>query len=578
MVAHKFPDLASQTTSEESVVPRYIPNASISHEINLITRAGTVESLSAVLSVMEIYEDIFNPSISGHVELIDFVGGLEKFQITGGEKLSVKILKPEGTEVLLSRDDLVIHTVSKADVVANNTIRYRLEFTTASAIKSQRKRVYKSYGNQKDTTAIVKDLCEMIGEKVNVSNTLPKLDNTYTIPGYTPIQAINYLAKRACASGDYFLFFERLTTGKVFAGIGNLRSLAPKTSDGDTTGIYTIAYTPSTSYIEAAGAETNMLTEYVQLQPNFNHMINMNKGFYRTKLTNVNIARRKFETQTFDYRDGPNDFYVNDLLNDDSEFGAFEPGETPGERMFTPAINDPVANKIGWIKNDLHGALLMSGMRVNVRVEGSVNQLGAGDIVNLVLPSDMAKSANPGSSEMVENNMYSGKYFVTACRHVISNELYGKELELSRASVRESLFGNTPVTDVQEDVTAEQGYIENASGYIEDTLITIEPDDPVLEDQADEIIEANQGYRPGYIYVDGVGYIDLGLGEYGISFEGYNPYYSAGASGNGIGTSRTGVDGSVSNYELDGRLDPSIRKELIRSQRWGTSINPGIEI
>lgn len=523
MSAFKFPDLSLQSSSREEVVEAHIGDSYSLDSINLIIRNGEVIQLLDVLMQVQIYEDIFNPTISGFVEISDYVGGLEKFQLTGGELISIRILKPNSTTVVLDRNDLVVHTISPGQFEANNTIKYRLEFTTISAIRSQKNRIYKSYRNTRNISDVVKDMCGTINSPINIKDDLPiSLNKTFISPGYTPIQAINYLAKRACASGDYFLFFERASTGRVFAGINNLRSLAPDVEE-----MYTISYNPSLSYLEDEGGESNMRTEVVELEKNFNHMINMNKGMYYSKLTNVNIARRTYDTLDFDYRDGLNDFYVNDLLNEQCEFGNLTVDQKPGERMYIPAINDPMYAKTSWIKNDLHGALSMSGMRTKVMVAGSVNQLGAGDIVYLKLPSDEEKSFDAGASEVSENNMYSGKYFVTACRHVITTKTYVKQLELSRGSVRQTLVGNVPPieSDVATDqISPEEAYATNVSKYINyDPTETPEeaeqtPEQRVVEIEQKEAevaeqVEAEEEFTPIEPVADRTG-LQLGRGPY----------------------------------------------------------------
>jgi hypothetical protein len=444
MTAHKFPNLKTQESEQEVVVGEHLAEVYSLQGIEITLRNGSVVSLVDVMTVMEIYEDIFNPTISGFIEIRDYVGGLEKFQLTGGELLSIRVLKPNSSSINISRNDLVIHTIAKGRYDNNNAIVYKLEFTTLSAIESQKNRVYKSYKGQRNIAPIIEDLVSQIGSTVNIESEIDStLSKDFVSPGYTPIQAINFLAKRACASGDYYLFFERLTTGRTFAGVNNLRDLAPKLSGGDFSNIYNVTFSPSIGYTEAAGAESAMTTDVFETQNNFNHIINMNKGLYKSKVTTLNLANRSYGVSGFDYRTGANDFYVNDLLNDASTFGSFRSEAAPGERVITQSMNDPMSDKASWIKSDLHGALLMSGIRVNIEISGPANMIGAGDIINLKVPSDVAKAANLESYDIIENNMYSGKYFVTACKHTITPKSYTKKLELARGSVRQSLVGNS---------------------------------------------------------------------------------------------------------------------------------------
>lgn len=538
--AYKFPNLETQTSLREEKVAAHIGDSYSIERITMVIRNGEEISLSDVLLRLEINEDIFNPNISGFIEINDYSGGLEKFQLTGGEQIKVRILKPNSSSIIIDRKDLVVHTISKGTYNDQNNIIYRLEFTTTSAIRSQKIRIYKSYNNTRNIAEIVKNLCEEMGEKINIEKNLPiSLDKAFVSPGYSPIQAINFLAKRACASGDYYLFFDRVSTGKVFAGINNLRSLSPSIDE-----MYHIFYSPALSYVEGKRTETEMRTDIVQLQNNFNHILNMNNGLYYSKLTKVDPLKRTYEVKNFDYKESMSDFYINTLTIDQTEFGMDDENQMPGERMFVPATNDPVGDKISWVKNDLHGALLMSGMRVAVSVSGSVNQLGAGDIVYLTIPSDVHKSSNLGNSETFENNMYSGKYFVTACKHVITNQTYTKKLELSRGSVRESLANTTPASQSISNtkrMNPKDAYKENVSKYINsDPLSTVQAE-PTMEERI--AIAENQAAKA-----------------------------KAQATRSGTWT-QIDSNGRTVNYFLDDRISENVRKELISSGRFGNVVD-----
>ena len=494
--AAKFPNLAKQKSEREFQLDEYIADTFSVDFFSLTLRDGTEIDIIDAMEVIEIYEDIFNPSISGFCRIRDMAGGLEKFQLTGGEIIRFRLFKPGTTDVVLYRNDLVVHTISKGKFDANNSITYKLEFTTKSTIESQKRRITKSFGEERNISNVVKSFVEDMGLSSSLdlnikSSGILTFNKTFVSPGYNPIQAINYLAKRACATGDYYLFFERAANGfrskgmRVFAGIKNLRDISKKESPNFTEeGIYRISYSPQFDYVVPAGAETYMKTEFVELQNNFNHITNMNKGLYKSKVSTVNIAKRSYKSSLFDYTQGQSDFYVNGLLAEKSVFGNYNGIQgLPGERLVIPAINDPVHMKADWVKNDMNGALLMSGIRINVGVPGSVNSVGSGDIVYLSLPSDFSHSLDLSTSEVPENNMYSGKYFVTACRHIITPTSYKKHLELARASVRESLKGEIGLVAGKDyRPTPEELYIDTAVKVGSDSpFTTFTPYEPTRE-------------------------------------------------------------------------------------------------
>jgi hypothetical protein len=449
MTAQVFPNLISGAVSTEVVVPAHLAETYSIGSLNLLLKNGGSISLIDVFMKVELFEDIFNPSISGYVEIKDFVGGLEKFQLTGGEIISISVFKPETTTPVIMRNDLVVHTINRVKFDAQNSVTYQLQFTTKAAVNSQKQRVFKSYGQQRNIGAIVQDLYNALEAPYAINYQTPSigLSKAFVVPGYTPIQAINYLAKRSGADTDYFLFFERVNCGyrggnftHVFAGINKLRGLSPASNQSTYNDrIHNIVYHPSIGYTTEQGAETYVKAKSLEFQNNYNHLINMNHGFYKSRLNSLNLKNRTYESKTFSYKEGLNDFYINELVTDTNIFGRFNNDQFPGERLFTAGVNDPVENKSRWVEYDLHGALLMSGVRIVVDISGSTNVIGAGDIVNLSIPGSYAKTYNLGQSEVAEDNMYSGKYFVSACRHTLTPFNYTKKLELSRGSTRQKL-------------------------------------------------------------------------------------------------------------------------------------------
>ena len=468
-MAQKFPNLWSQTVSYESRVPEHVGEEYGLDRISIIIKNGQEISLVEVLSRVEIYEDIFAPSITGYVQIRDFVGGLEKFQITGGETIRIRVFKPGTTSSVIDRSDLVVHTVTKGKQEDNNYITYKLQFVSKSHIKSQKKKISKSFDSEtkkeRDIVKIIQSLCGEMGASVNIREHLPLvLNRAFVVPNYSPIEAIQWIAKRMCSSGDYYLFFERVNGGKVFCSLNNLKQLAPKPQDNSS--LYNIVYRPSLSYMQNKNSETYIRASYVETQKNFNHLDNMISGVYRTKLTEVDLMNRTFSEREVGIG-GIKDFYITNVVS--GEFANYS--ESPDHRMFVKGIND-YHNKMNWIEYDLHGARLLTGMRIVAGIVGSTNCLGVGDIAYLSLPSDFAKSRNLEKSDVVENNMYSGRYFVTAVKHVITKDNYIKHVEFSRSSYR-----NANATEQQAEVVlsaAQSPALTNSLSYEAPQLPTVE--------------------------------------------------------------------------------------------------------
>ena len=105
--------------------------------------------------------------------------------------------------------------------------------------------------------------------------------------------------------------------------------------------------------------------------------------------------------------------------------------------MFAPKRpNTWNTNKNEWLKYDTYGSVLNSGIRVVVQVSGATNKIGVGSLVELNIPSQTSKTIRYENPVPHDDQVYSGKYMVTATRHFLTPKTYNKTLELSRGSLR----------------------------------------------------------------------------------------------------------------------------------------------
>lgn len=412
-------------------------------ELYLTIKSGAKISLIETMSSMVIYEDIFCNAVNGYIELNDIVGGLSKFYITGGESLTMKILKPApATEILISRDDFIIHEISKAQADDLNKLTYKLFFISKAGIIDKKKRIYKAFTKEKKISQIVSKIYSQVSDASNISlniedeDTKVVLEKSFLSPGYTPFEAIDHLVKRTSYSGDYYMFFERLIKFRekthIFAGMNFLTSHWKGINY-----VPNIMYQPQLSHVSSAGP--NVLKAIsVQLQDNFNHAGNMMMGFYNSRLRMIDPLTRRFVDAKLNYKDIQNQNKSPKILTDDNIFMTYDDSfpELPGERLMVRPRHDILANKNQWVRNDVFFNILMSTIRVNVDISGADNLISAGNYVKLTIPSLEAKQGDYTASVVPPDNIYSGEYFVTAVQHVFTIADYTKKLELSKDNGR----------------------------------------------------------------------------------------------------------------------------------------------
>jgi hypothetical protein len=407
---------------------------------------NSIIELGDVFTQMEIFEDVFKYSIEGRIRIKDFVGGQEKFMITGGEELSMVIMKPNGmNEILISRSDLIVTKLSEISFTQGNFREYDLYFTTKSTINSMKKKLFKGFGRDRSLESVVKKLFgEMDKDKSHLSiyGANIKLDFPFVSNGMRPLEAINFLAKRACINKDFFLFFERFAYNPAekithyFIGFNELKRFWERNQS-----IPKIIYEPNVDkigYIHELENEELLHTYFLRVEPNFDHMTNIKSGIYNSRIRTLDLISRNYNDTKINYIEENNliinDVYNNKIINSKNIFVDFD--ETTIERLIVKPTNDSISNKAEWIKNDTLGSLINTGIRLTVQISGSSNKIGIGSLVELSVPSDVSKTLNLENPVPHEDQIYSGKYMVTAVKYEFTQKSFNKTLELSRGSFK----------------------------------------------------------------------------------------------------------------------------------------------
>lgn len=424
---------------------QYITDSYVLAECFLIIKSGRSVDLQAVIQEIVFYEDLFSPNITGSILIQDMAGGHEKFILTGGEKLSIKVMRADRGETVITRSDLVVYEISKMKVDNQNSLSYDIRFTTETAIKSQKKRLFKSFGTERKLSNIVKKIYRDISSesKLYIPDFGTAAEKPFICPGYNPIEAIQFIAKRACIDGNYYVFFERVNTSIITGNSWTHYFLNVKFMKDFflSQPIPKLTVQPAIQYISNVGQQEIQIRSY-QIQQNFNHLTAMTQGYYNSKVTSIDLITQNYSEKIINYKQrGPNqlgDIYRNAYLDAFNTFNQYDNGypEQPGERLIVSPNADIISNKANWIEQDLYGAITNSAIRLIIEIPGGNNKIGVGNIVEVNIPSIANKMVNQDSTLIPNDSVYSGNYMVTAVKHIMTKTSYIKRLEVSRGTFR----------------------------------------------------------------------------------------------------------------------------------------------
>ena len=437
-------------------------------EIKLFSSSGNIIPLNGLMMQLSLFENIFSPTMSGQIILLDTNSIVLNLPIIGQEYLSFKIktasFGSEGTDIIDYTEN--VFSIYKIDtrLMGDGAEAIVLHFASPEMMRNSRTRVSKSYTNSIDKIVIdvlqnerylnsKKDL--FIEETVGVR----KLVAPNSLP-FTFIQKLSSEAISQEHGSPYFLFYEN-KDGIHFRSLDSLYN-QPITATYNT---------GKFSHQKGSGTVVkDVLDEYSRP---INHQIvqandmlsNVRGGLLGSQLITYDIYKKNYNIKSFKYfenfkdhsRIGDNPIYNTNVID---EFGNtvdnftnanihLHPTSKVGEndaQHYTDVTTAPYSpNRIenSLLHRQAKFLELRKGISLVVEVHGMTN-MAVGQTINfemLVVGETHGKSkADP---------YYSGKYLITQLRHefnevpqrnhtiamTIVKDGYTEELEQNRSAV-----------------------------------------------------------------------------------------------------------------------------------------------
>jgi len=413
-------------------------------KLSIIVKGGAEIVLRGQFSNITIEEDIFASSIAGSITIVDTAGFLENFELRGGEIINLKVIRPDTGDIIIWREDLVVHKISKSEVdLMNLHSTYDLYFVSRTHVRSLKKSLFKSYSGMTYVDAVKNIYAEMSPNDLIMEDPKLTLTKPFISTGLMPHKAIDFLAQRSCVKNKFYVFFERLipvtgtkSTGQPFAGSHYFGSIESLIEQAKNESIKTIYFLPKLDSKTENGAIIR--TPIFEREENFNHVQAMLLGFYNTTITTIDPISRTHSQKKFGYANKDkltDDFYENKLIDDYNIFSVYNDfaGEIPGRKLIVSSVND-TGDRSSWMPNHINGQISKSLFKIKVEIQGGTNDIGVGNIVNFFVPSQSARVGDAGNPFPPSDDIHSGRYLVTGVDHRLRDGEYIKTLYLSRGS------------------------------------------------------------------------------------------------------------------------------------------------
>jgi hypothetical protein len=437
---------------------RYPTDYNIS-TLSLITpiNNGVINLLPALLE-LSLYEDLFGITISGEILLQDTLGIISNYTLSGSEFLQVVLKKTSVDEIYYTRNFRVYKVGKRVTGDTNAYEVFSLMFCSEEFMLSEQYRISKSFKG-KEISKIVKSIftdylkIRPDGKAVFIQDTLGIYD--FVLPNKKIFETINWLAtycKTQDSDGD-MLFFENskgfyfVTLSSLFSGtVYNTYKFDPKNTSTNMNQMLTNV------------SDFEVLNFYDTLAGTKN-------GTFANKVISLDVLQRKINTEdgVFNYKDYFNKSKTlndNPVINDYTNRLGGKMYEMPpkisgleagclrlavgnaGNKTLPGVVSreavDYVANDIRveqYLPNRVGKISVSNYMRIKVSVPGDPN-LAVGKVVNFETfqmgPEVWSDGFGKGSRKL--DPLYSGKYIITAIRHIVKKDSYITVMELCKDS------------------------------------------------------------------------------------------------------------------------------------------------
>lgn len=420
---------------------------------------------------LDIFESIFQNTISGRIDIQETHGLPEYLPLTGTEYVDVEFMIDYLGEERVFRRVFYLRRIINQSFPRNERRVYSIELVTPEYLNSIATRISKRYRDQTCMDA-VKDVMRnylKVPDNQLKSTRFEETSGTIdaVIPNYTPLQAVNYLSLLALTKSSFpesnFVFYETLQ-GFFFTSIRKL-ILDGKTLDTNANAIPVFTVNANELTSGTGIDERDAFNSIIHLHQDqlFDIVNDINSGMLRSKMLHLDFFARKWNeedtryTQTFDRTThlGAYPVYPRN----------FDQRVSRNVKLFIVPTNISTANS-SYISQTgdtvtpqrMYEALVLRNRQLNeiqhlrtvLEVPGQP-QIRAGAVVRINYPSsraidDVHDNPHSGNIPQVPSRYHSGLHLVTYVRHHLSQRSLGvMEYTMHIEAARDSL--SAPLID-----------------------------------------------------------------------------------------------------------------------------------
>lgn len=469
------------------------PGDIVIEEIYLNTVTGVALDLKPFFVEINIYEDIFSPTLHGNIVIRDAVNLIGRTPIIGDELLTINVRTP--FQEVPAQDDFfnTIHKTFAVYAIKDRKLNndreqyYQLFFCSVEASADNIIRISEKFSGTTSELAdriftdhlsiprIINSKEALVHDKSSDKNTPLFISDaphksyvTFVPPMWSPIQCLNWLAKRSIGANldsPTYLFFET-TKAFYFASVESLI-----TTQIESNSFFSdYVYHPNLDELQTTSALSRgySTVEAIQFLTNLDVLQSQDLGHFASTVFNFNLIKKEYTAYTYDHGfnfDKYNHMEDYNIATDESNTNIFSLNKEKkynmifpinvlrsGEgKMFISTVNPGVLDSTEdsvdlrpetFIPQRNSALMDLTTLRLQLTVSGRTDA-EVGTLIKFYYPSVGEKPGSTGES-FVWDLLITGIYMITAIHHQITPLSHKMFLEIAKDSY------SIPLYDVEE--------------------------------------------------------------------------------------------------------------------------------
>ncbi len=405
-------------------------------------------SLMDIMGEVSIFENMFTNVMTGNIVVQESANLISNFPIVGHEKLDIVLFDPQQEDVEIKKT-FRVYNLSNINAPRQDIRTYIINFVSEELLTSMKTSISRSFSNRTISNMVQGIFSSDLDSEKKLSSDNTKNNHNIVIPNLKPLDAINWLSKRAIGEaneGANFMFFE---TREGF-NFKSIESLVEKPSQE--TYNRKMSSTDVEPQRNVVRDDTQQTIETMLVTNTFDLLKNIPIGMYASRVVVHDMIQRKTETLDFDYSksfsdhshiensprkdrwglqevQGVNPFDNNMLIGEKAD----DYNTSPLSKQYHIVRFDKENNyteKV--IQKRVSQMQQLQNIKYTITLPGDVKR-NVGDIVTIDMDSIQA-------GEQVEDKLHSGNYLVTSLRHSIKDDRHSMHMEV----VKDSYFSALP--------------------------------------------------------------------------------------------------------------------------------------